>query len=128
MTDRMARVGEALKREISVIIQTEIEDRRLEGLTITRVEVARDLSLAKVFFEPSELGAGKAKELASLLAMYARFIRGELCRRVPLKFMPKLSFREDVFERYRETVDRLLERIKEGGEENEPEGNGSSNQ
>lgn len=48
--DRIDRVNEQIKREIGVIIQQELADPRLRFVTITNVDVSRDLRTAKVYF------------------------------------------------------------------------------
>ena len=50
---------EALRQEISKILQFEINDPRLGFLTVTKVELTKDLRYAKVFF--SVLGTSKEK-------------------------------------------------------------------
>ena len=51
MIDRMERVQKLLKRKISVILQSEINDPRVKHVTILKVEVSRDLREARVFCE-----------------------------------------------------------------------------
>lgn len=46
---RTQRIGDQMQRELSFLIQREIKDPRLGMITVTAVEVARDLSHAKVF-------------------------------------------------------------------------------
>jgi ribosome-binding factor A len=59
---RPERVQEALRQEISRIVLNEINDPRLGFLTITGVELTRDLRFARVYF--SVLGEDKKKHLA----------------------------------------------------------------
>jgi len=121
MVDRMSRVSELIKREISMIVQTDIEDPKLFGVTITRVEVTRDLGSAKVYVTLPE-GTADVSARIKLLTTYARFIRGELAGKVVLKHVPRLSFREDMLEAHSKSVDDLFDRISKerGGMEQTP--------
>jgi ribosome-binding factor A len=119
MLDRMDKVSEALKREIMVILQEEINDPRVRHVTIMRVEVTRDLNLAKVFYVISEEESGK-EAVAKGLHKASGFIRGQLAERLPLKVTPQISFREDREKEREEAVERLFEKIKK--EHHEAEG------
>ena len=67
--DRIDRVNEQIKREIGVIIQQELADPRLRFVTITNVDVSRDLRTAKVYFSaladrlPSAEGSSPSGDL-----------------------------------------------------------------
>lgn len=112
MIGRLKRVQEMLKREIAVILQERINDPRVRDLTVTRVEVSRDLKLAKVFYmvpaskdqrQQVKTGANKA----------SGFIRSELAGRVSMKFIPKISFREDLSDKRKEAIADIFAKIKE---------------
>ena len=93
-SQRMQRVGDLLRQEISEIMQRRMKDPRLGFLTVTAVEVSPDLRYAKVYVS----SPGSEEELASrvrVLAGAAGFIRNELFKRITLKFIPELSFRAD---------------------------------
>jgi ribosome-binding factor A len=90
----MQRVGDLLRQEISEIMHRRMKDPRLGFLTVTLVEVSPDLRYAKVYVS----SPGTEDELTDrikILSGAAGFIRGELFKRVTLKFMPELSFRAD---------------------------------
>jgi ribosome-binding factor A len=108
---RPERVQEALRQEISRIVQNEIKDPRLGFLTITGVELTRDLRFARVYF--SVLGEEKAKKLALKGLVSAKgYIKGLLADRIKLKFMPEIEFKiDDSFEKTRKIFD-ILDRIK----------------
>jgi len=91
---RVERVGEAMKEEISSIIQKELKDPRLGFLTVTGVSLSRDLRHAKVYV--SVLGEEEVMEktLESLKGGVG-YIRRLLGSRMKLKFIPELSFRLD---------------------------------
>jgi len=127
MTGRMDRVAELIKREVSVILQTELDDPCIEGITINRIEVTKDIRLAKIFFTVPDKGSDVEK-IKQALKSHAKFVRGELAHRTSLKYTPKLSFREDVFEEYQRSVDKVFEKIesdREGKETGKDEQEGA---
>lgn len=94
MTTRQEKVEELLKVEINDIIRRELKDPRIGFITITDVEVTKDLRHAKVYL--SVLGDEKAKEeTLSVLQRAAGFIRGEFGRRAHLKVIPEITFKMD---------------------------------
>ncbi|MFH1552399.1 MAG: 30S ribosome-binding factor RbfA [Candidatus Omnitrophota bacterium] len=112
MTDRMDRVETTLKRKISVILQEEINDPRVRHVTITHVEVTRDLRIARVFY--IIIADEKEKQdIARGLKSAASFIRSELADRLSIKFTPKILFKEDSSAEKEESIDRIFERIDE---------------
>ena len=108
-SQRQLRMGELLRHALSeVFLRSEITDRDLEGVTITVVEVqvSPDGRNATCFVTP--LGGGDKERVVQALMRHTRFIRGELGRRVELKFIPALKFEADsAFDRSQQ-IDRLL--------------------
>ena len=88
---RARRVADQMQRELSELIRLEIKDPRVGMLTITEVEVTRDMDHAKVFF--TTLG-GKPEHDACLegLQRASGFLRTQLSQRMQLRQVPKLSF------------------------------------
>ena len=108
---RPERVQEALRQEISRIVQNEINDPRLGFLTITAVELTRDLRFARVYF--SVLGEDKKKHLALKGLNSAKgYIKGLLSDRIKLKFMPDMEFKIDVSFEHTKKISDILEKIK----------------
>ena len=89
MIDRMDRLSKMILREVSVILEEEINDPRVRHVTISKVELARDLRSAKIFYTlpPEET---EKEEVAKGLRSASGFIRGELARRVVMKFSPRI--------------------------------------
>ena len=111
--NRSDRIGQQIKRELSEIIQrNEIKDDRLGGLiSITEVRVSGDLRNVKVYFSVYGEEAQKVGTLAALEGA-AGFLRGELCRRLGIRFAPELVFKlDDSLERGQRVTERL-EKIK----------------
>jgi ribosome-binding factor A len=98
---RQKRVESLLKEKISeIILKNELKDPRLdEFITISRLQIAKDLKLAKVYI--SYLGDEKTHTIiVDVLNNAAGFIQGLLGKRIRLKHTPRLLF----------IVDRSLEK------------------
>ena len=93
-TTRTARLATQFQQEIAMIIHQELKDPRLGFVTITRVELSKDLSHANVLF--SCLG-GKEERARSQDALDCSrgFIHGLIKKRFRLKVIPELQFRFD---------------------------------
>jgi len=93
---RSQRVGDFLQQELAQLIQRELRDPRVELVSVTGVDVSRDLSHAKVFF--TQLGVDNidtAKPTAETLNKAAGFLRSQLARSATMRTVPKLHFRFD---------------------------------
>jgi ribosome-binding factor A len=109
---RQQKVQNALKREISDIIQNELKDPRLGFVTITGVEISPDLKFAKVFF--SVLGKDEDyKKTKQALDSGLGFIRRLIAQRIKLRLVPELMFKEDKSAEYSIRIEELLNQIKE---------------
>ena len=90
-TPRTARLAQQLQEEIALIIQQELKDPRVGFVTITRAELSKDGSHAKVFF--SCLGGGEERRLSQeALDRAVPFVHGLIKKRFRLKVIPQLMF------------------------------------
>ena len=94
MTKRLARLNEQLKREISELVHRKVRDPRVGPVTITNVEVAGDLSSARVYVRAQNTNDGLGESLVGLEAA-AAFLRGERGRVLHLRRVPELRFQKD---------------------------------
>lgn len=109
---RHEKVQEALKRQVSSIIHDELKDPRIGFITITKVEMTKDLRYAKIFF--SVLGDDSEwKKTKEALDSGAGFIRRLLAQRIQLRLAPEISFREDKSSEYSVRIEEVLNQIKE---------------
>lgn len=93
-TTRATRLAQQFQQEIATIIQQELKHPGLGFVTITRVELSKDLSHAKVFF--SCLGDLQERARSQeALDRSAGFIYGLIKKRFRLKVIPELAFRYD---------------------------------
>lgn len=113
-TERALRVAQSIKRELAEMIRRDLKDPRLTGLiSITDVECSPDLRATKVFI--SVFGENINKQaVIECLTEEAGYMRGEICRRLKLRFAPELSFKlDDSLERGAK-VSELLGKISRG--------------
>ncbi len=87
---RTQRVSGQLKSEIARMLREEVTDPRIDLVTLTRVDVAPDLSHALVFW--SALDSEARDRIEDGLESAAPFLRRRLARKLPLKRMPALRF------------------------------------
>ena len=93
---RVARVAELIKREISQLLTVGIKDDRVGAgmVSITDVELSRDLQHAKVFVSIYGDEAAQAETLEGLQAA-TRFVRREISQRLNLRRSPVVVFQQD---------------------------------
>jgi ribosome-binding factor A len=106
---RTQRIEAQMQRELAELLRRDVNDPRVGMVTITQVELVPDLSQARVLYVPFGLqpeGEDEAKALARSqerqegLQAAARFLRGEVARRVGLRHAPRLIFvADDSFDR-----------------------------
>ncbi len=92
---RAARVADQIRMEIADILLRKTKDPRLHAVTVTDVELTDDLQWARVYVT-TMLEGQEEKQVMSGLAKASGFIRGELARRLSLRYSPALDFREDL--------------------------------
>ena len=91
--NRTDRVADYLREELASLIQLQMRDPRVAMVSITDVEVSKDLGHARVFY--TALGkdsAEEAKEVTEVLNKAAGFLRTQLSKDSNLRVMPSLRF------------------------------------
>jgi ribosome-binding factor A len=91
---RLVRMEAQVQRVLAELIAREVKDPRVGQVTVTQVQLARDLSVARVFYVPFG-GAAFRPEIQAGLAAAAGFMRGEVGRRAALRHAPRLEFVPD---------------------------------
>jgi ribosome-binding factor A len=108
-SQRQLRVGETVRHAIADILsQGSVHDPELEGhiITVPEVRMSPDLKLATVYVMP--LGGRDIDVVIAALERHKKFLRGELARRVNLKFAPDVRFRVDERFDEAERIEKLL--------------------
>ena len=108
---RLDRVNQLIKEEISTLLQRELKDPRLGFVTVTEVETAKDLRVAKVFV--SVLGDERqwASSLAALTSARG-FVRNWLRQHLDLRVTPDIDFRPDHSMEHAAKIQSLLKRVQ----------------
>lgn len=110
-TQRPGRVQEALRQEISRIVHDELKDPRLGFLTITRVDITKDLRYARIYF--SVLGESKDKELALKGLNSAKgYIKSLISKSIKLRFMPEIEFKIDESLEHTKEIGDIIDKLK----------------
>lgn len=111
---RNDRINEEVKKEISDIIRNEVRDPRLNTVmvSITKVDVTKDLRYAKVFVSIFGNDEAKTQTLGALKSS-AGFIRREVGHRINLRYTPELIFEIDNSIEQGMHIEDLLHKIKE---------------
>jgi ribosome-binding factor A len=91
---RAARIADQIHRDLSSLIREEVKDPRVGLVTITAVEVNRDLSHAKVYVS-SLAEAASAEQSVEALQHAAGFLRSQLSRTLKIRSVPQLQFLYD---------------------------------
>ena len=91
---RARRVEEQLKRLLSELVRRQVKDPRVGQVTITSVEVSKDLSHANVYFTPFA-GIGDAEAALAALRHAAGFLRHQVRDQMRLRVAPEIAFRID---------------------------------
>ena len=104
--NRSDRISAELRREVSVVVHEAVRDGDLPSVSVSDVEVARDMSIARVFV--TALKPESAKEAVKLLNEHAKEFRKELSRSMKLRHMPELRFLYDDSVDRGERIDNLL--------------------
>ncbi|MCL5040151.1 MAG: 30S ribosome-binding factor RbfA [Firmicutes bacterium] len=111
---RAQRVGEAIKEEVSDILQHQLKDPRIGFVSVIQVDVSNDLRHAKVYI--SVLGEPAQKEeTVKAIQKATGFIRSELGQRVRLYHTPELVFLLDESIEHGARIARLLEEVRQEG-------------
>jgi ribosome-binding factor A len=108
-SQRQLRVGELIRHELAAMLSRgDIHDPVIEGhlITVPEVRVSPDLRLATIYVMP--LGGRDIERVIEALDRNKRFVRGEIARRVNLKFAPEIRFHVDERFDEAERIEKLL--------------------
>lgn len=94
---RARRVADQIQRELATLIRDAVRDPRVAGsVTVSEVQVSRDMAHAKVYATVLGAEAQETDEAVDALNGAAGFLRRELGRRMTLRSVPALHFFHDL--------------------------------
>jgi len=111
LSQRQLRVGELVRHALAdMLTRGAVHDPVIQGhlITVPEVRMTADLRLATIYVVP--LGGRDAEEVLAALERNKRFLRGEIARRINLKFAPEIRFRLDERFDEAERIEKLLRR------------------
>ena len=109
-SNRMARVNEELKREVSNIINYEVKNSNVTGLiSVTKVKTSPDLKYARIYV--SILNSKNIKQTLLGLKKASGFIRSRIAEKINLRVTPELVFELDESMAHGERIDNILKDI-----------------
>jgi ribosome-binding factor A len=111
LSHRAERVAEQLREEVSQIVSTEIADPGVGLVTVTRVKISPDLSLARVYW--TIMGdEAERQRTQKALARAAAYVRHLLSIRMTLRRSPEVQFVYDRSVAAQERVEEILQELK----------------
>jgi ribosome-binding factor A len=117
---RLQRIQDQIREVMTILLETRVNDPRIQGAYITDVTVDRELDFANIYVS-SLVGEEEAAQILDGLRSAAGFLRYELSRAVKLRVMPKLRFYWDETPDKADRIEAILaeiqaERLEKGKE------------
>ena len=110
---RSDKISDLLRKEISLIINKETKDPRLQKLNITAVKVSDDIGIATVFY--TMIGESIEKEKSSIdnkvLRKFSGMVRSKLSKTMQIRRVPVIQFRFDESVEYSDNIENLLRNL-----------------
>lgn len=113
MKYRVGRVEQEIQREVNDILLKRVRDPRVQGVTITGVDVTGDLQQATIYFSILSETASNAQKAQEGLDKAKGLIRHELGQRLSIYKTPEIFFKQDQSVRYGERIDELINKLHE---------------
>ena len=111
MDRRGGRVNHTIQRELGILIAEELNDPRLSPMTsVTRVDVNRDLSIAKVYVTVLGADAEREDSLEALRSATTR-LQMLISQRIEIRKMPRLTFILDDQLQTGADMDQLIDKV-----------------
>jgi ribosome-binding factor A len=108
---RQRRVADQIRVILSDLLLREMSDPRLRHVSITRVELTRDLRIAHVYFGRFSGGEQERKQSAKALGWATTHLRHALGSRLKIRYTPELHFHEDRSVDHAIHIDQVLEEL-----------------
>ena len=110
---RSEKVADVLRKEISLIINKDTKDPRLQNLNITAVKVSDDIGIATVFY--TLIGQSTDKDVSSIdskvLKKFSGMIRSKLSKTMQIRRVPVINFRFDESIEYSDNIENLIKNL-----------------
>ena len=111
---RSEKIADELRKEISLIINKDTKDPRLQNINITAVKVSDDIGIATVFY--TLIGESVIKDQSSIepkvLKKFSGMVRSKLSKTMQIRRVPIINFRFDESIEYSDNIETLLNNLK----------------
>lgn len=109
---RVGRVAQEILKEVNDILRNNVRDPRVQGITITDVELTGDLQQAKIYYSSLEEDDQRKKDTQAGLDKATGLVRKELGQRLTTYRTPELIFARDESVEYGNRIDELLNQLR----------------
>jgi ribosome-binding factor A len=109
---RIKRIQDQIQRVLTEILETKVNDPRVDGVYITDVSVDRELDYANIYVN-ALAGKDQAEEMLTGLRNASGFIRFTLSQEIKLRVMPKFRFFWDETPDRADRIESLLTELRE---------------
>ncbi|GJL63843.1 MAG: ribosome-binding factor A [Nitrospirales bacterium] len=116
---RAERVADQIRMEVADILARKIKDPRVGFVTVTDVDLSPDLRFAKVYVTSLREGESEDEALKGL-SNAVGFVRGELGRRLELRYTPDITFCHDGSRQHGRRIDQLLDSLPHHEDDSDP--------
>lgn len=111
---RKQKIADRIREELSELVLFHASDPRIKGISVTDIEVDRELTVANVYVSAIE-GRERSAEILAGLNHASGFLRSELAKRIELRITPNLRFHWDPTPEHADHMEKLFKKL--GGEE-----------
>ncbi len=120
---RNQRLGNQVLRSLSELLRFETKDPRLQKVSLTSVDLSRDLSVARVYFSLMDPNDDPAPVIEGLQAANG-FLRRKLGGAIKVRHVPELRFAHDDSAAEAVRIGRLIDTVIEAGESSAADNSG----
>jgi ribosome-binding factor A len=107
---RVLKAAEAIREVVGMAILADLKDPRIEGVTVTRVEVTPDMREAKVYVSIMGSDAAQRTCLHGLQSA-AGFLQQKIAKRIDTRYTPRLRFELDMGVKKSIAIARMLDDV-----------------
>ncbi|CAM2831085.1 30S ribosome-binding factor RbfA [Fructilactobacillus fructivorans] len=108
---RVGRLQQEIQKEVDDILLKRVRDPRVQGVTITGVEVTGDLQQATIYYSSLSDNKADQEKVQKGLDKATGLIRGELGHRLSIYVTPEIHFERDGSIQYGSKIDRLIDNL-----------------
>ncbi|MDC3118415.1 30S ribosome-binding factor RbfA [Prochlorococcus sp. AH-716-K03] len=124
---RIAKVSSLLKKEITLILQNDLENDLLKSnfIHISKIDLTGDLQFCKIYLT-STVEEEIRKEIVDNLNLAKNFIRHTLGQRIEMRRVPELTFKDDKVLEKGFSVLKLLDELKNKNQDQDSKSEGNN--